>query len=284
MTPLAAVAVFFLGLNGAFCILAPSVFVSDRARGPYTVANNYELTRVYSRALDGYRQVVEDFPQSRYYDPARIGIANSLMALGRRSEAIADFEKLLSSLTDNSERESNRLIVLSKLAAALEEEGDAGRFKDVFEMLARDYPGSQATKDARRFADTILVTSQAAEKSAPRSGLVSIQAEPAIVGKPFKLAINIKQGAVPAGQFSIAINSAFIAQFDFVSVMPSSMGTSDYWGKRFFEFAGNGDKPFEAVFIFRARTAGRHNLDLDLGANFSLIEANQVSAIVVSEK
>lgn len=282
LPPVAGIALFFGVLNAGSYVLAPSLFEADTARGPYTVANNYELTRVYSRALDAYAQVAKDFPDSKYYDPARIGVANSLMALGKRSEAIAEYEKLLNSLTDNGDLQANKLTVLAKLAHALEEDGDTARFQTVFDTLATEYPDSQATKDAKRFADTIsAATSQASDTASAQSDLVKISAEPAVVGSPFKLSVTVMPGAVPAGQFSVAINSAFVAQFELVSVAPTSGGTADYWGKRFFQFKMD-DQPFEAVFTFKPKTAGTHSLDLDLESNFSLIELNQLSSIDVA--
>ncbi|RWM88741.1 MAG: tetratricopeptide repeat protein [Mesorhizobium sp.] len=280
--PVAAVAVFFTGLNAGSYFLAPALFEADTARGPYTVANNYELTRVYSRALDSYAQVVQDFPDSRYYDPARIGIANSLMALGRRSEAIAEYEKLLTSLTDNNDLRANRLTVLTKLAHALEEDGDTQRFQAVFELLSKEYPDSAATKDAKRFADTISAAAQASDSQSAQSDLVKVEAEAAIVGAPFKISVTVMPEAVPPGQFSVAINSSFVAQFDLVSVAPTSGGTADYWGKRFYQFRMDGGQPFEAVFTFKPKAAGTHSLDLDLESNFSLIELNQLSSIDVA--
>lgn len=283
MAPLFLVLFLFAGMNGGAYLLAPALFEADQARGPYTLANNYELTRVYSRSLKGYQQVVQHFPESRYYDAARIGIANSLMGLGRRDEAIAQYQELLTSLAAGDGLRANRLAVLSKLASALEEAGDITQFPDVYTLLAAEYPDNSATADAKRYADTIAAaTANAGEtQSAGGSDLVAVEMAPAVVGTPFTMSVRVDPKAVPAGTFSIALNSSFVSAFDVVSVQPATSSTSDYWGKRFFQFSMAGE-PLEVVFTLKAKAAGKQLLDLDLESNFTLIELNTTISVDVA--
>ncbi|MBY5825908.1 tetratricopeptide repeat protein [Rhizobium leguminosarum] len=283
MAPLFLVLFLFAAMNGGAYLLAPALFQADQARGPYTLANNYELTRVYSRSLEGYRQIVQQFPESGYYDAARIGIGNSLMGLDRRDEAIVQYQQLLTTLRAGDALKANRLAVLSKLASALEETGDMTQFPDVYALLAAEYPDSSATADAKRFADTIAAaTANAAEsQSAGGSDLVAIDIEPAVVGKPFTMSVRVDPKAVPAGTFSIALNSSFVSAFDVVSVKPTTRGTSDYWGKRFFQFSMAGE-PIEVVFTLKAKAVGKQLLDIDLESNFTLIELNTTMSVDVA--
>jgi tetratricopeptide (TPR) repeat protein len=276
-------AFLFAALNGGAYLVAPVLFQADQARGPYTLANNYELTRVYSRSLEGYQQIVQQFPESAYYDAARIGSANSLMGLGRRDEAIVQYRQLLETLRTGDALKSNRLIVLSKLASALEEAGDMAQFQEVYALLAAEYPESPATADAKRYADTIAAAN--ANASAPQSGgasdLVAIDISPAAVGKSFTMSVSVAPKAVPAGAFSIALNSSFVSAFDVVSVKPATSGTSDFWGKRFFQFSMAGD-PLDVVFTLKPKAAGKQLLDIDLESNFTLIELNTTMSVDVA--
>ena len=283
VTPLFLVLFLFAAMNGGAYLLAPALFQADQARGPYTLANNYELTRVYSRSLEGYQQIEKQFPESAYFDAARIGIANSLMGLGRRDEAIAQYQQLLTTLRAGDALKANRLAVLSKLASALEEAGDMTQFPDVYALLAAEYPDSSATADAKRYADTIAAATANATESQSAGGadLVAIDIEPAVVGKPFTMSVRVAPKAVPAGTFSIALNSSFVSAFDIVSVKPATGGTSDYWGKRFFQFSTAGE-PLEVVFTLKAKAAGKQLLDIDLESNFTLIELNTTMSVDVA--
>lgn len=281
--PLYLALFLFAAVNGAAYILAPALFQADQARGPFTLANNYELTRVYSRSLEGYQQIVQQFPDSGYYDASRIGIANSLMGLGRRDEAIAQYQQLLTTLSAGDALKANRLAVLSKLASALEEAGDITQFPDVYALLAAEYPDNSATADAKRYADAIAAA--AANASDPQSGggsdLIAIDIAPAVVGKPFTMSVRLDPKVVPAGTFSIALNSSFVSAFDVVSSKPSTSGTSDYWGKRFFQFSMAAE-PLEVVFTLKPKAAGKQLLDIDLESNFTLIELNTTMSVDVA--
>lgn len=282
IAPLSLLLFLFATMNGGAYLLAPALFRADQARGPYTLANNYELTRVYSRSLEGYQQIVQQFPESGYYDAARIGIANSLMGLGRYEEAIARYQQLLTTLSPGDALKANRLAVLSKLASALEEAGDMTQFPDVYALLTAEYPNSPATADAKRYADTIAAATENTSegRSAGGSDLVAIDIAPAVVGKPLTMSLRVDPKAVPAGTFSIALNSSFVSAFDIVSVKPATGGTSDYWGKRFFQFSMAAE-PLEVVITLKAKAAGKQLLDIDLESNFTLIELNTTMSVDV---
>lgn len=276
---------FFAAMNSVIFLLAPSLFQADRARGPYTLANNYELTRVYSRSLEGYQQIVQQFPESEYYDAARIGSANSLMGLGRRDEAIAEYRQLLETLSAGEAYTANRLTVLSRLATALEESGEAEQFLEVYALLAAEYPDDPATADAKRYSDTIAATAAnaAGPLSAGRSDLIAVDMAPAVLGEAFTMSVRVAPDAVPPGTFSIALNKSFVSAFDFVSVKPPTSGTSDFWGKRFFQFHMAAE-PLDVVFMLRPKAAGTQLLDIDLESNFTLIEMNTNISVDVAGK
>ena len=282
-TVLAVSAVFFGAINLTAYITAPSLFEVDPARGPFTIAKNYELTRVYGRAIETYQQVARKFPNSKYYDDARIGAANSLLALGRRDEAITEYERILPTLVQDEALKAKRLIVLSKLARAFEENRNTAKFGAVFDLLSREFPDSQATQDAKRYSDIIKsAENQLGTIGANTSELISVLVGEAEVSQPFNVNVTVKADAVPAGPFSIAFNSSFIAQFEFLSVVPKSVGTQDYWDKRFFQFSAEERDPTKFVFTFRSEVPGKHILDIDLESNFSLIEMNQIHTIEVT--
>lgn len=287
MAPLCWLLLAFVIMNGGAYLIAPALFQADQARGPYTLANNYELTRVYSRSLEGYRDIVQRFPESRYHDPARIGIANSLMGLGlgHRDEAIAEYQKLLADLNPGEDLKANRLTVLSKLASALEEAGDTAQIGNVYALLVAEYPDAAATADAKRYADTVAAAEASASDTEPSawSDLVKVELTPAIVGAPFTMSVHVMPEAVPAGAFSVALNSSFVSSLDDVSVKPAPSGTNDYWGKRFFQYTMAG-KPLEIVFTLNAKTAGKQLLDLDLESNFTMIELNKMISVDVAGK
>ena len=112
--------------------------------------------------------------------------------------------------------------------------------------------------------------------------MISVLVDEAKVSQPFNVNVTVKADAVPSGPFSIAFNSSFIAQFEFLSVVPKSVGTQDYWDKRFFQFSAEEREPTKFVFTFRSEVPGKHILDIDLESNFSLIEMNQIHTIEVT--
>ncbi|MBO6636714.1 MAG: hypothetical protein JJ920_01420 [Roseitalea sp.] len=276
-------AIFLVTVNLAALGAAPALFEVDRARGPYTAANNFELTRVYAQALEGYTEVAKNHPESRYFSLARIGIANSLAGLGHRAEAAELYDQLLVDLIEDPDYALHRLTILSRLASILEDAGDADAFQEVYTSLLTDYPDAEATRRAARYAEDLKAAQAAAEADASHfDDLVTVSSDQApVVGEPFSIVVTIMPGAVEPGPFGLAVNLAFWEHVDLVGITPSPASTSEFWARRFFQFTLP-DDGLEIAFLMRAESAGDFVFDLDLEKAFELVELGLVVPVEVA--
>jgi tetratricopeptide (TPR) repeat protein len=259
---------------GAF-FAAPSLFELDRARGPYSAANNLELTRVYARAIEEYTKIIERFPDSRYAALSEIGIANSMFGMGRRAEAIESYNKLLETLRGQPDYSAYRLTILGKLASAYQDAGDDEGFRAVYALLLEEHPEQDVTIRARRFFEE-LEAAEAAAAQASENGMVTgvTVSLPAAqgVGETVAATVTIAPGAVEPGPFGLAVNLAFWDGFRLLGTSPSSTSTSDFWGKRFLQYDMPLEGPFEVTLRLQADKPGTFVFDLDLEQSFEIRE------------
>lgn len=283
---LLAGAVLLAGLNGLLYATAPALFEVDLARAPYTEANNLELTRVYHRALPLYRSVADRFPGSRYAVLAEIGIANSLVGLGRQGEALDAYEAVRRRIESDPAHGEHLYAVLERLAALYRDTGDADRFRDIHGELGRGFPGSRAFRDA----DAYLATLSAAAGPGG-SAAAGVAIDPASVTVPGRLAVGetgtvaltLVFGDGAPASVSLATNLEAWRGLRAVQVSPSPAMTSEYWGRRMWQFpAGTGGR-LEVRVLVEAVAPGRHLLDLDLEVDFDVVETGIARTIDVGE-
>lgn len=284
LVPISALAGSLVLLNLAAYVAVPALFDIDRARAPYTIANNYELTRVYSRAITEYNEVINQYPDSKYAALAAIGIANSQFLKGDLSDSIASFRELLTTLADRDDYPENRLAILSGLSLALQDAGDAEGFREVYAMLQEGYPEADATLRASRYAEE-LKAAAAAVSNGGSSGSELLRIEmPAevFVRRPFTMTIVVEPGLVPEGSFGLAMNLSFWDGFKLLRAAPPSTSMSEFWGKRIqaFKMLGGVTK---IELELEPLKAGSFQLDLDLEKSFDIIELGKARTIEVLE-
>jgi tetratricopeptide (TPR) repeat protein len=284
---IAVFAVLVLAVNGALVGAAPSLFEIDLAKAPYTRANNYELTRVYRRAIPLYQEVIERFPDSEYALLSRIGIANSARGMGDLAFARESYAALLVDVTEATIPENLRFDILKNYAALLQELGDAQSFEAVYEQLALHYPDADATREAKIYLDQ-LHASTAGAGAIPEDAPVVVAADavslPASVhvGERFDLVISVAPNGDDATDFSLMTPLNFWKGFKFVKAAPNPRSVSDFWGRRAWSF-GKLKEPMTLTVTLEAIAAGDYDLDLDVEQSFNVLEYGIVKPITVEE-
>lgn len=271
-------AVAIAAINGALYVGAPELFSVDLAKGPYTAANNLELTRVYHRAIPLYQQIVEQYPASEYAILSRIGIANSNIGLGRPDEALGQYEALLTELRDTPEFDTYRYTILVRMAGIYRDASDQEAYAEVFDELEAAYPDSEAVAEGR----TYLATMQAHGADAATSGLPEefafmidgasiVVPESVRVGDVIEITIRIEPAAGPTGDFSFMTGLGLWQGFALQEITPTPKAVAEFWGRRQWQFAGI-DAPLEVTALLQATTTGDYEFDLDLESNYDIIE------------
>ena len=284
---IAVFAVLVLAVNAALLRAAPSLFEIDLAKAPYTRANNYELTRVYHRAIPLYEEVIERFPDSEYALLSRIGIANSARGMGDLAFARESYAALLVDVTEGTIPEELRFDILKNYAALLQELGDAESFEAVYQQLALHYPDSDATREAKIYLDQIHAATAGAG-SIPEDAPVVVAADavslPATVklGERLDLVIAVAPNGDHATDFSLMTPLNFWKGFKFVKASPNPRSVSDFWGRRAWSF-GKLEEPMTLTVTLEAIAAGEYELDLDVEQSFNVLEYGIVKPIIVEE-
>ena len=274
---------FFVFVNTFAGVVAPALFEADRARGPFTKANNLELTRVYSRAIEGYQRIIDQFPESRYRALSEIGIANSYLGLGDREEAIARFRRLLIDLRDDPAFQTHRLTLLDRLATAYEEAGDAEGFRDAYAMLLANYLTAPATLRAARFFAELEASEAAAAQMAQDGGANVLELsmpETVISGDEFIVTVSLLDEGLENGPFALAVNMAFWDGFTLLRSAPATNSVSEFWGRRFLQYTKS-SAPMIIELRLRAGDPGTYMLDVDIERSFEVRELGLVQEITV---
>ncbi len=285
----AAGAILLVVVNGGLYLAAPDLFHVDLAKGPYTIANNLELTRVYHRAIPLYEKIVEDFPDSEYAILARIGIANSNIGLGRARDALTQYELLLGELSDHPAFGQHRYSILSQMAGIYRDLSDVDGHARVFAELEEAYPDSDAVAQERAYLATLATAT--ANDEAPelpadfpfaidRDGVILPTA--VSVGESFEVAVPIAPARGPTGSFSLMTGLGFWNGFRVERITPTPTSVAEFWGRRQWQFKGI-DSPTTITAVLKATTAGNYAFDLDLENNYDIVELGIVRNIEVKE-
>ncbi len=285
----AAGAILLVAVNGGLYLAAPDLFHVDLAKGPYTIANNLELTRVYHRAIPLYEKIVEDFPDSEYAILARIGIANSHIGLGRARDALTQYELLLGELSDHPGFERHRYSILSQMAGIYRDLSDVDGHARVFAELEEAYPDSDAVVQERAYLAT-LATATANDEAPELPGdfPFAIDRDRVIlptavsVGESFEVAVPIEPASSPTGSFSLMTSLGFWNGFRVERITPTPTSVAEFWGRRQWQFKGI-DSTTTITAVLKATTAGSYAFDLDLENNYDIVELGIVRNIEVKE-
>ena len=287
--PMAALAVLLVVLNGALFATASSLFQIDLAKGPYTRANNLELTRVYHRAIPLYEEVIERFPDSVYALLSRIGIANSARGSGNFERANTSYSVLLDDVTSGALPEELRFDILRNYLTLLQETGDGARFEEVFVLLEEDFPDSEPTREGRVYLDQLRAAAKAAETGAiPDHAPIIVTAEgveapeTVTLGEQFDIRILITPNGDQSADFSLMTALNFWQGFNLVRVAPNPRSSTEFWGRRAWSY-GQIDAPMTVTVTLEAVRAGQFELDLDVERSFDVLEFGIVKQIVVEE-
>lgn len=274
------------GINAGLYHAAPDLFTVDLAKGPYTEANNLELTRVYARAITLYEQIIERFPDSEYAVLSRIGIANSSIGLGRPQDALKQYTVLLEGFGDDPNFEKYRYTVLEKMSGLYRDAGDNDKFQEVFALLEKQYPESGAVHEGRIYLEQVQAGTGKGATQLPADFPFKIDdadlvvPERAKVGENVEIRLVVKPAAGKTPDFSLMTALGFYKGFDVVSITPMPRSTTDFWGKRSWGYPGT-DKPLEVKAIFKAKAAGNYTFDLDVETNFNVTELGLSREITV---
>jgi tetratricopeptide (TPR) repeat protein len=284
---LLAAAVALAAINGALYLAAPALYRVDLAKGPYTEANNLELTRVYSRAIPLYQEILERFPTSEYAVLAQIGIANSHKGLGQLATAREQYSTLLATLQPGPHFAQDRYTVLTSLAALYRDSSDVEGFRDVFADLEQDYPESAAVREGRVYLDTVAAATTTVA-TIPADFPFRLTADDVSlpgrtrVGDAIEVRLLVTPAGPPTAEFSVMTNLNFWHSFKVQQITPNPRAVSDFWGRRAWQFAGI-DKPVDIVATLTATTAGEYDFDVDLEQNYDITELGIVKHISVKD-
>lgn len=275
-------------VNGCLFVLTPALFRVDLAKGPYTEANNLELTRVYHRAIPLYERVIEAYPESDYALLARIGIANSNVGLGKRDLALEQYKSLLATLETDAALKDKRYQVLARMAGLYRDNADAEGFGVVFAQLESVYPASEAVREGRVYLDRVKAESQASTAALPADFPFRIDPGAILVPQTAKVGdvIEITIPLAPAGgktpDFSLMTSLPLYQGFSVKQISPNPRSVADFWGRRAWQFAGI-DKPVEIKAQLLAKKAGTYAFDLDVEMNFDIVELGIFHSIQVED-
>lgn len=285
-----AVAIVLLAaFNGALYVAAPELYSVDLAKGPYTEANNLELTRVYNRAIPLYEQIVASFPDSEYAVLSRIGIAKSNLGLGRSQDALDQYGTLLVDVADSPEFATYRYTILASMASIYRDMSDADGHARIFAQLEADYPDSDAVKQERTYLATLVPATDAAAApelpadfplSIDRDGIVLPEA--VAVGDTFELRIRVAPANGATGPFSLMTNLGLWQGLAVERITPTPTSVAEFWGRRQWQFAST-DAPLEIVATLKATKPGTYEFDLDVESNYNIAEIGVTRTITVEE-
>jgi len=284
---LAAGVILLAAINGCLYFTAPALFLVDLAKGPYTAANNLELTRVYHRAIPLYEQIAVDFPNSEYAVLSRIGIANSNVGLNRPAEALEQYEILLEELSDNPGFEKYRYSILTRMAGIYRDLSDAEGHARIFAELDAAYPDSDATKQERTYLATLAAIAASSEVAALPDDFpfridfdAIVLPETVKVGETITLTVPIAPAGGLTGNFSLMTGLPIWQALRVERITPTPTSVAEFWGRRQWQFKGI-DTPIEIVATLEAMTPGTYELDIDLESNYDIIELGIVRSITV---
>lgn len=276
-------------VNGCLFFLTPALFRVDLAKGPYTEANNLELTRVYHRAIPLYERVIETYPESDYALLARIGIANSNVGLGKRDLALEQYKNLLAPLEANAALKDKRYQVLARMAGLYRDNADTEGFSAVFAQLENAYPDSEAVRDGRVYLDRVKAESQTAAAPALPANFpfrvdpgAIVVPKTAKVGDIIEITIPVAPAAGKTPDFSLMTSLPLYQGFGVKQISPNPRSVADFWGRRAWQFAGI-DKPVEIKAQLLAKKAGTYVFDLDVEMNFDIVELGISHSIQVED-
>jgi tetratricopeptide (TPR) repeat protein len=274
-------------INGALFVYAPALFRVDLAKGPYTEANNLELTRVYHRAIPLYERIIEQYPASDYAVLARVGIANSNIGLSKRDLALEQYKALLSS-PEGADSADLRYQILARMAGLYRDNADADGFGGVFAQLEAGYPDSEAVREGRTYLEQ-LQSAQAAEATTlPDNFAFSINAASIVVparvkvGEIIEITIPVAPASGKTPDFSLMTSLPLYQGFTVKQISPNPRSVADFWGRRAWQFAGI-TEPVEIKAQLLAKAAGSYALDLDIETNFDIVELGIVHPIQVED-
>lgn len=275
-------------INGALFVLTPALFRVDLAKGPYTEANNLELTRVYHRAIPLYERVIETYPDSDYADLARIGIANSNVGLGKRDLALEQYKALLTTFAADPALKAPRYQILARMAGLYRDNADNEGFGAVFAELEADYPDSEAVREGRTYLDRAKAEAQSSTPALPANfpfqidpGAIAVP-QTARVGDVIEITIPIAPAAGKTPDFSLMTSLPLYQGFSVKQISPNPRSVADFWGRRAWQFAGIAE-PVEVKAQLLAKKAGTYVLDLDVEMNFDIVELGISHSIKVED-
>ncbi len=273
-------------VNGGLFLAAPDLFRVDLAKGPYTEANNLELTRVYGRAITLYKEIAERYPESEYAILSRIGIANSSIGLGRPQDAIGQYEALLASFGDDPSLEKYRYKILERMAVLYRDAAENEKFADIFAQLEKNYPDSSAVREGRVYLAQVQASAKSAAAGLPAdfpfrldAASISVPAT-AKVGEEITITLVVTPAAGKTPDFSLMTALGIYKGFTVRQITPNPRSIADFWGKRAWQYPGI-DKPFEVKAILKAKAPGDYTFDLDIETNFNVTELGIAHSIKV---
>tara|TARA_R110000751_G_scaffold189187_2_gene295161 strand:+ start:24704 stop:26566 length:1863 start_codon:yes stop_codon:yes gene_type:complete len=289
LKPLAGIVVVLLVLNGILFQTVPSLYQIDLAKSPYTRANNLELTRVYHRAITLYEDVIDRFPDSNYAVLSRIGIANSARGSGDLDRAKSAYASLLADVNAGVIDADLRFDILRNYATLLQETADGEAFELVFAELKKNYPDSDATREAEVFLNQIRAAAAAVDSGVlPDNAPVVITSkdvvlpETATLGERMDLVIRVEPRGDQSADFSLMTNLGFWKGFKLVKATPNPRSVSEFWGRRAWSF-GKLTEPMTITATLEPIKAGTFEFDLDVERSFDVLEYGIVKTIVVGE-
>lgn len=273
-------------LNGILSQTTPSLFLIDLAKAPYTRAKNLELTRVYRRAIPIYEEVISQYPDSKYVELSRIGIANSARESGDLVRAQEDYELLFDELSSGSIPEEAQLEMLKGYTTLLQEIGDFQTFEIVFKELEVRYPESDTAREARAFLEQMNSSAESQLGSIPENAPVRISAESVILpetvklGDRFDMIIYVEMNEDQSSDFSLVSSLGFWRGFKLIRLAPNPRSASEFWGRQAWSFAKL-TEPLVLSVTLEAVETGDFVFDLDVERSFDIIEMGVVKSITV---
>ncbi len=289
LKPTAALIVLLLIMNCILLRTAPTLFDIDLAKAPYTQANNLELTRVYHRAIPLYQEVIDRFPDSRYATLSRIGIANSARGSGDSELAGESYAALLAEVSAGKIEEEFRFEILKNYASLLQETADAETFESVYAQLEKNFPDSDATREAKVYLEQLRAAASGLQGEIPENAPVIVTEEgvklpdSVLLGDRLELSIDIVPNGDHAADFSIMTSLAFWKGFKLVKVAPNPRSNTEFWGRRAWSY-GKLAEPITVVATLEAVKPGQYELDLDIERSFDVLEFGIVKSITVEDR
>ena len=274
-------------INSTLYFKVPSFFEVDLAKGPYTVANNLELTRVYVRAIPKYEKVIENFPNSKYAILSRIGIANCLKGSGSIDKALKIYDNLLTELKDNINFNAYRYSILKSLSDIYRNNNNSQDFQKIYNQLVESYPDSQATIEGKLFLDSEKEKSESIDNTDLAE--LSIKIDPKKIIFPEKTKVGSSENIMipikikdKSMDFIIVSDMNFWKGFEIIKIVPNPNTITEAWGKRNWQFSSKKDQINLELTVI-AKKIGSYNLDIDVESMFELVELGISKQIIVSD-